>query len=130
MRTHESLADNRLRFAAKLSEMSDELMTLSKEVDRNRKQARETGLRLERNLQDAEAGVEKVRLMPSTIVRPELTPSTGTIAFRFDCRRSGALALAQERRVRKGRRAAGWYKRRHEREADARQGDWQERPAL
>ena len=63
MRTHESLADNRLRFAAKLSEMSDELTTLAKEVDRNRKQARETGLRLERNLQDAEAGVEKVRAM-------------------------------------------------------------------
>ncbi|PWN97700.1 GTPase activating protein [Tilletiopsis washingtonensis] len=62
MRTHESLADNRLRFAAKLSEMSDELTTLAKEVDRNRKQARETGLRLERNLQDAEAGVEKARL--------------------------------------------------------------------
>lgn len=67
MRTHESLADNRLRFAAKLSEMSDELTTLAKEVDRNRKQARETGLRLERNLQDAEAGVEKVRAMSAYV---------------------------------------------------------------
>lgn len=61
MRTHDHLGENRLRFAAKLSEMSDELNTLSKEVDKNRKQARETGLRLERSLQDAEASVEKAR---------------------------------------------------------------------
>ncbi|CDR88838.1 related to GTPase-activating protein beta-chimerin [Sporisorium scitamineum] len=61
VKTHETLADNRLRFASKLSEMSDELSNLAKEVDKSRKQARETGLRLEKNLQDAEAGVEKAR---------------------------------------------------------------------
>ena len=61
VKTHETIADNRLRFAAKLSEMSDELSNLSKEVDKSRKQARETALRLEKNLQDAEAGVEKAR---------------------------------------------------------------------
>ncbi|SPO31065.1 related to GTPase-activating protein beta-chimerin [Ustilago trichophora] len=61
VKTHETLADNRLRFAAKLSEMSDELSNLAKEVDKSRKQARETGMRLEKNLQDAEAGVEKAR---------------------------------------------------------------------
>ncbi len=41
--------------------MSDELSNLAKEVDKSRKQARETGSRLEKNLQDAEAGVEKAR---------------------------------------------------------------------
>ncbi|CBQ69004.1 related to GTPase-activating protein beta-chimerin [Sporisorium reilianum SRZ2] len=61
VKTHETLSDNRLRFASKLSEMSDELSNLAKEVDKSRKQARETGLRLEKNLQDAEAGVEKAR---------------------------------------------------------------------
>ncbi|CEH11907.1 -domain-containing protein [Ceraceosorus bombacis] len=61
MRTHDQLGENRLRFAVKLGEMSEELATLSKEVDKNRKQARETGLRLERNLQDSEASVEKAR---------------------------------------------------------------------
>lgn len=61
VKTHETLSDNRLRFATKLSEMSDELSNLAKEVDKSRKQARETGLRLEKNLQDAEAGVEKAR---------------------------------------------------------------------
>ncbi|SNX87055.1 related to GTPase-activating protein beta-chimerin [Melanopsichium pennsylvanicum] len=61
VKTHETLAENRLRFASKLSEMSDELSNLVKEVDKSRKQARETGLRLEKNLQDAETGVEKAR---------------------------------------------------------------------
>ncbi|SPC63250.1 related to GTPase-activating protein beta-chimerin [Ustilago sp. UG-2017b] len=61
LKTHETIADNRLRFAGKLSEMSDELSNLAKEVDKSRKQARETGMRLEKNLQDAETGVDKAR---------------------------------------------------------------------
>lgn len=58
--THEPLADGRIRFAQKLAEMSEELNNLVKEVDRNRKTARDTGVRLERGLLDAEASVEKV----------------------------------------------------------------------
>lgn len=61
LRTHETLGESRLRFASKLQEISEELSTLAKEVDKNRKYARDTGLRLERNLQDAEQGVEKSR---------------------------------------------------------------------
>ncbi|SAM83710.1 related to GTPase-activating protein beta-chimerin [Ustilago bromivora] len=61
LKTHETIADNRLRFAGKLSEMSDELSNLAKEVDKSRKQAREIGMRLEKNLQDAETGVDKAR---------------------------------------------------------------------
>lgn len=38
MRIHESMAENRLRFAQRLNEMSEELATLVKEVDKNRKQ--------------------------------------------------------------------------------------------
>lgn len=38
MRVHETLADNRLRFALRLNEMSDELATLAREVEKNRKQ--------------------------------------------------------------------------------------------
>lgn len=34
------MADNRLRFSQRLNEMGDELMTLVKEVDKNRKQVR------------------------------------------------------------------------------------------
>ena len=38
MKIHETVAENRLRFAQRLNEMSEELATLSKEVDKNRKQ--------------------------------------------------------------------------------------------
>lgn len=40
MRIHELMAENRLRFAQRLNEMSEELATLAKEVDKNRKQVR------------------------------------------------------------------------------------------
>lgn len=58
--THENLADSRIRLAQRLNEMSEELNNLVKEVDRNRKTAKETGQRLERALLDAEGSVEKV----------------------------------------------------------------------
>lgn len=61
MKTHEIIGDSRLRFSQKLTEMSEELSNLSKEVDKNRKYAKETGTRLERNLIDAELSVEKAR---------------------------------------------------------------------
>ena len=38
MRVHEMMAENRLRFSQRLNEMSEELATLVKEVDKNRKQ--------------------------------------------------------------------------------------------
>jgi Rho GTPase-activating protein RGD1 len=37
MKIHEIVAENRLRFASRLNEMSEELATLAKEVDKNRK---------------------------------------------------------------------------------------------
>lgn len=59
--THEHLGESRLKFAQRLGEMSEELNNLIKEVDRNRKTAKDTGVRLERNLVEAEASVEKAR---------------------------------------------------------------------
>ncbi|CAO1637713.1 unnamed protein product [Sympodiomycopsis kandeliae] len=58
---HEQLAESRYKLGTKLNEMSEELNTLVKEVDRDRKNAKETGTRLERALLDAESGVEKAR---------------------------------------------------------------------
>lgn len=40
MRIHEVMADNRVRFAQRLNEMSEELANLAKEVDKNRKAVR------------------------------------------------------------------------------------------
>ncbi|KZP01550.1 RhoGAP-domain-containing protein [Calocera viscosa TUFC12733] len=61
MRIHETVAENRIKFAMRLNEMSDELLNLAKEVERNRKQSKELGNRYERSLQDAEAGTEKAK---------------------------------------------------------------------
>lgn len=61
LRTHELLGDNRLKFAAQLTEMSEELTTLGKEVEKHRKTSKELGTRLERGLAEQEALVDKVR---------------------------------------------------------------------
>lgn len=59
MRLHELMAENRIRFAHRLNEMSEELASLAKEVDKNRKQTKELASRYERVLQDAEINMEK-----------------------------------------------------------------------
>jgi len=59
MKIHEIVAENRLRFASRLNEMSEELASLAKEVDKNRKATKELATRYERNLQDSETTTEK-----------------------------------------------------------------------
>lgn len=51
MKIHESMAENRIRFAQRLNEMSEDLATLVKEVDKNRKQV---GFNLMQELDDTE----------------------------------------------------------------------------
>ena len=62
LRTHETLGENRLKFAAQLTEMSEELTSLGKEVEKHRKTSKELGGRLERGLQEQEGLVDKVSL--------------------------------------------------------------------
>ncbi|KAL4066200.1 Rho GTPase activation protein [Scleroderma yunnanense] len=59
MRLHEAMAENRIRFAQRLNEMSEELASLAKEVDKNRKSTKELASRYERSLQEAEMNMEK-----------------------------------------------------------------------
>ncbi|KAJ7603645.1 Rho GTPase activation protein [Roridomyces roridus] len=61
MKIHESMGDSRMRFAQRLNEMSEELATLAKEVDKNRKQTKELATRYERALQESEAITEKCK---------------------------------------------------------------------
>jgi hypothetical protein len=42
MKIHNNMAENRIQFASRLNEMSEELNTLLKEVDKNRKQVCDT----------------------------------------------------------------------------------------
>ncbi|GAA6024372.1 hypothetical protein JCM11491_001109 [Sporobolomyces phaffii] len=62
LKTHDLLSDNRLKFAAQLGEMSEELSTLSREVDKTRKSSKELGQRLERSLHEQEQLVDKARV--------------------------------------------------------------------
>ncbi|KAG1732356.1 Rho GTPase activation protein [Suillus lakei] len=59
MKIHDVMAENRIRFAQRLNEMSDELASLAKEVDKNRKQTKELASRYERALQESELNMEK-----------------------------------------------------------------------
>ncbi|PFH51020.1 hypothetical protein AMATHDRAFT_85386 [Amanita thiersii Skay4041] len=61
LRVHEMMAENRLRFSQRLNEMSEELATLAKEVDKNRKQTKELASRYERALQESEVLTEKCK---------------------------------------------------------------------
>ncbi|KAG6907142.1 hypothetical protein DXG01_010361 [Tephrocybe rancida] len=61
MRVHELMAENRLRFAQRLNEMSEELANLTKEVDKNRKQTKDLAARYERALQESESATDKCK---------------------------------------------------------------------
>lgn len=50
-----------MKLAQQLSEMSDQLIETAREVEKQRKSAKETGTRLERNLTDSESQTEKAR---------------------------------------------------------------------
>ncbi|KAG8757902.1 hypothetical protein FRC14_001200 [Serendipita sp. 396] len=62
MRLHETIAENRLKLSANLAEMSDELSSLAKEIDRNRKQVKDTHTGYERNLLESEANMDKAKM--------------------------------------------------------------------
>ncbi|PSS30985.1 hypothetical protein PHLCEN_2v2473 [Hermanssonia centrifuga] len=59
MKMHESVAENRVRFATSLTEMSQELAKVANEGDQERKNTKDLAQRYERALQDAEATTEK-----------------------------------------------------------------------
>ncbi|PIL25298.1 transporter [Ganoderma sinense ZZ0214-1] len=61
MRTHELMADSRMKFATRLNEMSEELNNLVKEVDKSRKLTKELATRYERALQESESLTEKTK---------------------------------------------------------------------
>ena len=61
LKSHEMVSENRFRFSSKLTTISDDLAVIVRESERNRRQHREMGTRLEKNLLDSEAGVERTR---------------------------------------------------------------------
>lgn len=107
LRTHELLGENRLKFSAQLGEMSDELVQLGKEVEKNRKSSKDLGTRLERGLAEQEALVDKAR---SFIALNSLPVSladfkvalAGTEPLRLGSRRARTTTHHQARRIIQG----------------------------
>ncbi|KAI9636893.1 putative GTPase activating protein [Dioszegia hungarica] len=61
LRLQETLAQNRIRFSQRLNEMSDELIALSREGERMRKQHKENGARYQGILQESEMVMDKAK---------------------------------------------------------------------
>ncbi|KAG8990296.1 hypothetical protein FRB90_001831 [Tulasnella sp. 427] len=61
MKLHDVIAENRLKFAARLNEMSEDLANLAKEVEKNRKATKDLATRYERGLQESEMALEKAK---------------------------------------------------------------------
>ena len=61
LKLHDVIGENRLRFAARLNEMSEELANLAKEVEKNRKGTKDLATRYERGLQESETQLEKAK---------------------------------------------------------------------
>jgi len=61
MKIHEIMSENRIKFAQRLNEMSDDLASLAKEVDKNRKSTKDLAMRYERTLQESEIITEKAK---------------------------------------------------------------------
>jgi Rho GTPase-activating protein RGD1 len=60
-RIHDRMADHGLQFSVSLIQMSEDLTELANNVERGRKQWKQTGLNAEKKVQDAEAQVEKAK---------------------------------------------------------------------
>ena len=60
LKLQDQLAQNRMRFAQRLNEMSDELLGLAREGERLRKLHKENGMRYQGILQESEMVMEKV----------------------------------------------------------------------
>lgn len=56
------ISENHFRFATKLTNISDDIASLVHDAEHNRKQARDLGFRLEKNLLEAESTADRARL--------------------------------------------------------------------
>jgi hypothetical protein len=60
LKVHETIGEQRVKFAGDISEVADDLQLLYKDTEKSRKQAKEQGLRYERQVTDADMALEKV----------------------------------------------------------------------
>lgn len=60
LKVHETIGDQRVKFATDIAEVADDVQIMSKDTEKSRKQVKEIGVRHERNKLDSELALEKV----------------------------------------------------------------------
>ncbi|SAL95699.1 hypothetical protein [Absidia glauca] len=61
LKVHETIGDQRVKFAGNITEVADDLQLLYKDTERGRKQVKDTGGKHEKMLGDADASLEKIK---------------------------------------------------------------------
>ncbi|KAG0174888.1 hypothetical protein DFQ30_002154 [Apophysomyces sp. BC1015] len=59
LKVHETIGEQRVKFAANITDVSEDLQLLYKDTEKGRKQVKDVGLRYEKILTDADASLEK-----------------------------------------------------------------------
>ncbi|KAI8981776.1 Rho GTPase activation protein [Mycotypha africana] len=59
LKVHEKIGEQRVRFSSDIAEVSDDVQIMSKDIEKSRKQVKESGIRHERIRMEAEAALDK-----------------------------------------------------------------------
>ncbi|KAJ5397135.1 hypothetical protein N7509_005248 [Penicillium cosmopolitanum] len=110
-RLHERMADHGLQFAVSLQQMSDDLRELSANIERSRKQWKQTGLAAEKKVTDAESQAEKAKAKYESLAEQLDRVRTGEKSGgKFGLKGHKSGAQHEEELTRKVETADGDYK--------------------
>jgi hypothetical protein len=110
-RLHERMADHGLQFAVSLQQMADDLRELSANIERGRKQWKQTGLAAEKKVTDAESQAEKAKAKYESLAEQLDRVRTGEKSGgKFGLKGHKSGAQHEEELTRKVETADGDYK--------------------
>ncbi|KAJ6157331.1 hypothetical protein N7470_004923, partial [Penicillium chermesinum] len=109
-RIHERMADHGLQFAVSLQQMSDDLQELSTNMERGRKQWKQTGLAAEKRVNEAESQAEKAKAKYDTLAEQYDRVRTGDkTGGKFGLKGHKSAAQHEEELLRKVQNADSDY---------------------
>lgn len=59
LKVHETIGNQRIRFATSITESAEDLLSLSKHIEKDRKKIKDTGMHYEKQVQEADIQLEK-----------------------------------------------------------------------
>jgi hypothetical protein len=121
-RIHERMADHGLQFCVSLHQMSEDLQELASNIERGRKQWKQTGLTAEKRVQDAETLVEKAKVKYDTLADQYDRVKTGDKSGgKFGLKGHKSAAQHEEEMLRKVQNADSDYQAKVQAAKSARQ---------